>query len=153
MQQENVLPKGGRDKPAQHARLACTCPSAWASLGASLCSFLPSFSFLPSLFPSLLPSFLVHARVCTNAQVNACILFSSAPTTSFLPPFSDGAGELQGWIFLRASSPRPTQLLLFRSAPSFAADGGGCQSQEKVDASSRKTVVIMLISKRMGCLA
>jgi hypothetical protein len=73
---------------------------------------------------------------------------------SFLPPFSDGADELQGWIFLRASSPRPTQLLLFRSAPhlSFAADGGGCQSQEKVDASSRKTVVIMLISKRMDCL-
>jgi hypothetical protein len=92
-------------------------------------------------------------HVCINAQVHAYILFSFTSTTSFLPPFSDGADELQVDFFLRASSPRPTQLLLFRSAPSFAADGGGCQSQEKVDASSRKTVVIMLISKRMDCLA
>jgi hypothetical protein len=45
------------------------------------------------------------------------------------------------------------KLLLFRSAPSFAADGGGCQLQEKVDASSRKNIAFMLISKRMGCLA
>jgi hypothetical protein len=91
--------------------------------------------------------------VCINAQAHACTLFSSTPATSFLPSFIDGTDEFARLDCFPASSPRPTQLLLFRSAPSFAADGGGCQSQEKVDASSIKNIVIMLISKRMDCLA
>ena len=75
----SFLRKGG--KPAQHARLVCTCPSAWESLGASLFSFLSSFSFLLSFLPCFLPC----ACTCVHKCTSTCMYIIFFYPRHFLP--------------------------------------------------------------------
>ena len=94
-------------------------------------SFLPSFlSFSPCFLPCT--HFLVQTCICTNIYAHACILFACAPSTSFLPSFIECAPTNYKVGFVFTGITRLTQLLLFRSTPSFAADSGGCQCEKIV---------------------